>query len=183
MTTVLPSPEKPTAYEIDNDEKEAFTPTSVTHEQKPPLAIPVEDAGSGGFWGRLKKSHLDLDSIATQPSVFDDPVTCEFYRPPPQYENTHRFDPSARWTWREEKVKYLMSVRSLHFSDAQIQALTRKIDWRVMLWAGIMFFALDLDRSNISQVKLFALSPFVPKYLSLPGKHGFLPPRPWNDNQ
>lgn len=27
----------------------------------------------------------------------------------------------------------------------------RKIDWRVMIWAFIMFFALDLDRSNISQ--------------------------------
>lgn len=31
------------------------------------------------------------------------------------------------------------------------QKVIRKIDWRVMLWAFIMFFALDLDRSNISQ--------------------------------
>lgn len=31
------------------------------------------------------------------------------------------------------------------------QAVIRKIDWRVMLWAFIMFFSLDLDRSNISQ--------------------------------
>ena len=31
------------------------------------------------------------------------------------------------------------------------QHVVRKIDWRVSLWAFIMFFALDLDRSNISQ--------------------------------
>ncbi|KAF9225352.1 hypothetical protein BS17DRAFT_801418 [Gyrodon lividus] len=75
----------------------------------------------------------DLDSVATQPSVFDDPVTLEVYRPPPQYENTHRFDPNARWTWREEK------------------RIVRKIDFRIMIWACVMFFALDLDRTNISQ--------------------------------
>lgn len=31
------------------------------------------------------------------------------------------------------------------------QRVVRKIDWRVSLWAFIMFFALDLDRINISQ--------------------------------
>lgn len=31
------------------------------------------------------------------------------------------------------------------------QRVIRKIDWRVSLWAFIMFFALDLDRTNISQ--------------------------------
>jgi hypothetical protein len=32
-----------------------------------------------------------------------------------------------------------------------VQRVVRKIDWRIMVWAGLMFFALDLDRSNISQ--------------------------------
>jgi hypothetical protein len=31
------------------------------------------------------------------------------------------------------------------------QAIVRKIDLRIMVWACIMFFSLDLDRANISQ--------------------------------
>ncbi|KAI0274961.1 major facilitator superfamily domain-containing protein [Gloeopeniophorella convolvens] len=97
-----------------------------------PLGASIEDDDRPkGFWRRKLKR--DPDAIATQPSVFDDPVTLEVYRPPPIYENTHRFDPNARWTWREEK------------------RLVRKIDLRIMVWAFVMFFALDLDRSNISQ--------------------------------
>ncbi|KAJ3857261.1 major facilitator superfamily domain-containing protein [Lentinula lateritia] len=132
MTTILPFLQEPSVQERYSGEKDDRTPSPTLNEQKPPLGIPVDNVG-GGIWGRLQRSYVDLDSIATQPSVFDDPITCEVYRPPPQYENAHKFDPDARWTWREEKK------------------LVRKIDWRVMLWAGVMFFALDLDRNNISQ--------------------------------
>ncbi|TEB13966.1 MFS general substrate transporter [Coprinellus micaceus] len=45
----------------------------------------------------------------------------------------HRFDPDARWTYREERK------------------LVRKIDWKVMLWAAVSFSALNLDRGNLSQ--------------------------------
>lgn len=45
----------------------------------------------------------------------------------------HRFEPAARWTWREEN------------------SLVRKIDIKIMLFAIIMFMALELDRSNIAQ--------------------------------
>ena len=63
-----------------------------------------EDRVTTGFWRRTAKH--DLDAIATQPSVFDDPVTLELYRPPQSYENAHRFDPNARWTFREERVGF-----------------------------------------------------------------------------
>ncbi|CAE6473492.1 unnamed protein product [Rhizoctonia solani] len=100
------------------------------------LGVPLDELRTQNrrhHWWKRNQFTMDLDSVATQPSVFDDPKTLEVYRPPASYENAHRFDPDARWTWREEK------------------ALVRKVDWRIMLWACIMFFCLDLDRSNISQ--------------------------------
>ncbi|KAL3478543.1 major facilitator superfamily domain-containing protein [Aspergillus californicus] len=83
------------------------------------------------LFSRRKKR--DLEEIATQPSVYDDPKLAPFFQPHPKYENLHRFDPGFKWTWGEEKP------------------LIRKIDWKVTIWAALAFFALDLDRSNISQ--------------------------------
>lgn len=76
----------------------------VTHDI--PLAAPQGVKTLSSLWNRWKLSAQDLDAIATQPSVFDDPVTLEVYRPPPEFENAHRFDPNARWTYREERVGF-----------------------------------------------------------------------------
>ena len=53
-----------------------------------------------------KKSRVDPDNIATRRSVFDDPILARHYWPSPKYENLHRFDPTARWSFKEEKVRY-----------------------------------------------------------------------------
>jgi hypothetical protein len=77
--------------------------------EAPKLGAYLESADNQcGTFSRIanlwRQPKLDLDAIATQMSVFDDKTTLEIYRPPPGYENAHRFDPMARWTWREEKV-------------------------------------------------------------------------------
>ncbi|KAI2926371.1 CAZyme family GH28 [Aspergillus niger] len=98
------------------------------------LAEPDDSPGSDAVLSSLfrrSKKH-DPDAIATTRSVFDDPSLAPFYQPHPKYENLHRFDPSARWTYREEtKVR-------------------RKTDWSILLWILVMFFGLNLDRGNLS---------------------------------
>jgi hypothetical protein len=96
------------------------------------------DAPSSGrhfFWQRWNRKELDYDAIATQPSVFEDPDLAKYYAPRPDYENLHRFDPNARWTYGEEYVAAQIFV-------VDVQRLLRKIDWLVCAWACIMFMCL-----------------------------------------
>lgn len=104
MTTVLRAGIVRQDSESDDkshQEDVKFSPTD-SLEQVPSLSPSLGDNSRRYFWRRPKE---DLDTIATQPSVFDDPLTLEVYRPSPSYENAHRFDPAARWTWREEYVR------------------------------------------------------------------------------
>ncbi|KAI5456037.1 major facilitator superfamily domain-containing protein [Mariannaea sp. PMI_226] len=103
--------------------------TDTSSDSIPALGVLTEKRR---FWFQ-GRSDNDLDAIATQPSVFDDPETADKYKPRADWENLSRFDPLARWTWREEN------------------ALVRKIDFKIMVWACVMFMALELDRANISQ--------------------------------
>ncbi|KAH6618783.1 major facilitator superfamily transporter [Boeremia exigua] len=81
-----------------------------------------------------KKDIYDLDAVATQPSIWDSDNIEELKSLyiHPKWENWTAFDPSFRWSWREEN------------------AIRRKVDWKIMVWVCIMFAALNIDRNNIS---------------------------------
>lgn len=76
------------------------------------VAKPAQPTILALFRGRETR---DLDAIATQPSVFDDPVEAKNHQPNPKYENLHRFDPHFTWTWREEKVR--LANHGAQFTD------------------------------------------------------------------
>ncbi|KAL8781839.1 MAG: hypothetical protein Q9213_005841 [Squamulea squamosa] len=70
---------------------------------------------------------LDSDSKSDNASLD------KYYVPIDSFEGRHRYDPKATWTLEEEK------------------SLIRKLDLRVCAYCCFMFFALQIDRSNISQ--------------------------------
>lgn len=62
--------------------------------------------GRNGGKGRALEQ--DMDACATRRSVFDDDVLAKHYWPKDDYEGCERFDVSARWTVREEKVRLVL---------------------------------------------------------------------------
>ncbi|RKK88222.1 putative transporter [Fusarium oxysporum] len=113
----------------DSDSSKSIPSTKVTPLIATlPLAAPEEPRS---WWQRRPRQ--DGEAVATRRSVFDDPDMARRYQPRPDWENLHRFDPSERWTFNEERK------------------VIRKIDRRIMIFACVMFMALELDRSNLSQ--------------------------------
>ncbi|UZP34256.1 hypothetical protein NXS19_002072 [Fusarium pseudograminearum] len=85
------------------------------------------------------QSPLDSGDESGSSSIehpFSDPEIADRWRKvyeKAEYENRHRFDPSFTWTDGEEKK------------------LVRKIDFRICLWAWVMFLSLDFHRRNINR--------------------------------
>lgn len=78
----------------------------------------------------------DGESVASRSNPFLDPATAEYYTKvyeDCEYECRSAFDPGLEWTEDEER------------------RIVRKLDWRVALTACVLFFALQIDRGNLSQ--------------------------------
>ncbi|KAI2465907.1 MFS general substrate transporter [Annulohypoxylon bovei var. microspora] len=78
----------------------------------------------------------DEEYGSTDDHIFSDPSVADHWRgvyEKAQYENRHRFDPEYKWTAEEER------------------RLVKKIDARIMVWAWLMFCALDMHRRNINR--------------------------------
>ncbi|RAH46335.1 putative MFS transporter [Aspergillus brunneoviolaceus CBS 621.78] len=120
------------------------SPAGDTKDKSSSLAEPDDEPQSRSlfaFFSARKKKTIDLDAVATTRSVFDDSNLARFYQPHADYENLHRFDPSERWTYREER------------------AVRRKTDLTILLWIFVMFFGLNLDRGNLSNASADNLLP------------------------
>ncbi|TEY70373.1 hypothetical protein BOTCAL_0105g00150 [Botryotinia calthae] len=93
--------------------------------------IPVKDSA---FVSTASDS--DEDGSAFAKNLFLDPDVRDHWTAvyeKSQYECRHAFDPNLTWTEEEER------------------RLVRRLDWRVCLWACVMFFGLQVDRGNLTQ--------------------------------
>jgi len=85
--------------------------------------------------------------------VYETEDTKEIYKPIVGYEGAHRFDPN--FTWDPEEEKRLVRIVSFFSVCSPFTPFPRanksQLDWRIALPACIMFFALQLDRGNITQ--------------------------------
>ncbi|KAK4215074.1 major facilitator superfamily domain-containing protein [Rhypophila decipiens] len=108
---------------------------SDTKQVSPISSTPPDDT-------RTKLSSQSKESLSSDgygssdDHAFSDPTVANHWRgiyESARYENRHRFDPGFKWTPDEEKK------------------LVRKIDMRIMVWAWVMFFALDVHRRNIQR--------------------------------
>ncbi|MCJ1308596.1 hypothetical protein MMC25_002249 [Agyrium rufum] len=100
------------------------------HDQNAVFTAPV--VPSSQYPDSLSSSGKETDLKETAVDVEEDSLH-DYYEPIAAYEGRHRYDVKARWEPEEEKN------------------LIRKLDYRICAWVCFMFFALQLDRGNITQ--------------------------------
>lgn len=110
-------------------------PTALTSEARKSFE---PDTKQAGFVKSSKSSSDSLpdSELELKDNPFLDPNVAQTYRriyEEAGYECLEAFDPTLQWTQEEEKK------------------VKRKVDFHVISWACIMFFALNVDRGNLKQ--------------------------------
>ncbi|KAI9665350.1 MAG: hypothetical protein M1831_001787 [Alyxoria varia] len=92
-------------------------------------------AGEGTAYVEEDDSRSPSESLGnnTAEATFVTDGLDEHYKPLKSYEGAHRFDPKFQWSDEDEKK------------------VVRKLDIRICAWVCLAFFALQLDRGNITQ--------------------------------
>ncbi|GAW26590.1 putative allantoate permease [Rosellinia necatrix] len=117
----------------------------------PPIqaSIPVTDNPivSSASSSSLDDKHLSIHS-STSPSPSNEELPLK----------TNPFaDPRVAAQWKqtyddcEYECRYVFDA-TIDWTEEEEKRVIRKLDWRVCLWACIMFFALQVDRNNLTQV-------------------------------
>jgi len=121
-------------HSSDSDIKALSFEVNSPKDESTDLVEPQDTSRNIGIWEALTRRNkpADLDAIATERSVFDDPHLAQFYQPPPEYENVHRFDPNERWTYREEdavrrKTDLKIFVCSLALTSTEVILVTQRL--------------------------------------------------------
>ncbi|ESZ89565.1 allantoate permease [Sclerotinia borealis F-4128] len=127
---------------MSNIAKDKSEPESIT-SQKSDESLQYEEVTTFGDPVPANKatfvsntSDSDEDGSAFVKNPFLDPDVTEYWTTvyeKSQYECRHVFEPTLTWTEEEER------------------RLVRRLDWRVCLWACVMFFGLQVDRGNLVQ--------------------------------
>ncbi|CAI6035578.1 unnamed protein product [Clonostachys chloroleuca] len=125
------SPGKTEANVIETSPRSTAPPLSTTEPKRMELGDVV--LRFLGIRKGPRHEKYNPDAIATQPSIWDSEKIEELKELyiHPKWENWPAFDPNFRWSWKEET------------------AVRHKVDWKIMVWACVMFTALNIDRGNI----------------------------------
>ncbi|CAK7206364.1 hypothetical protein SEUCBS139899_009155 [Sporothrix eucalyptigena] len=130
MSLNVEPPEIVTAQDVVNPRPSTNVEDKETSSSPTPKEAGVFSSSADG------SSSDDGESFALEKNPFSDPDVAAYWRnvyENANYECRHVFDPSFTWSEEEERK------------------LVRKLDWRVCLWACIMFFGLQVDRGNLVQ--------------------------------
>ncbi|KAF4970676.1 hypothetical protein FSARC_2307 [Fusarium sarcochroum] len=102
---------------------------------------------------RTQNDSSDESASSSIEHPFSDPSVADRWRKVyenAKYENRHRFDPNFTWTAQEEKKLVRKSHQGAYLLTQGLVP-PPQIDFRICLWAWVMFLSLDFHRRNINR--------------------------------